>query len=155
MLPEPSTTRRRAGLTFRFAATRIPVVSAPRHRFLSLLLVAFWFLATQHCVLEAAELFSDHAAGCCSTQADGCEKDGCKAVEEGQYRTDAKTLKASAPDLAVVALLLSTRLLLVPPASDAPLLALKRRHVAPAWVPAWQFERRAAAPAHAPDSLIA
>lgn len=130
-------------------------MSAPRHRFLSLLLVAFWFLATQHCVLEASELLSDHAAGCCSTQADGCEKDGCKAVEDGQYRTDAKSLKASAPDLAVVALLLCPRLLLAPPASDAHLVASKRQHTAPAWVPSWQFERRAAAPAHAPDSLIA
>lgn len=143
-------------MTFSIPVYSFPVVSAPRNRFLSLLLVTFWFLATQHCVLEAAELFSDHAHGCCSTQeATGCEMDGCKAVEEGQYRTDAKTLQASAPDLAVVALLLCPRLLLAPPSSDADFVASERQHAAPEWVPTWQFERRAAAPAHAPDSLIA
>lgn len=134
-------------------------MSAPRNRFLSLLLVAFWFLATQHCVLEAAELFHDHATstatGCCSAQADGCEADGCKAVEDGQYRADAKTVKATAPDLSAVSLPLCARLLLTPPHSDASLTAKERGHAASDWVPAWQFERRAAAPAHAPDSLIA
>lgn len=146
-------------MTFCVPVYSFPDVSAPRNRFLSLLLVAFWFLATQHCVLEASELFSHHetsaAIGCCSTQSEGCEADGCKAVEDGQYRTDAKTLKASAPDLAVVALLLCPQLVLAPSADDTGLTAKERRQVAPDWVPAWQFERRAAAPAHAPDSLIA
>lgn len=134
-------------------------MSASRHRFLSLLLVAFWFLATQHCVLEAAELFSDdHAsasAGCCSKQAAGCEKDGCKAVEDGQYRAGAGAVKTGAPDALPQGSLLCAHLRLALAESDPRPTEKSRWHMAPDWVPAWQFERRAAAPAHAPDPLIA
>lgn len=146
-------------IDFHLPADSFSSVSAPRNRFLSLLLVAFWFLATQHCVLEAAELFHDHATstatGCCSAQADGCEADGCKAVEDGQYRADAKIVKIAAPDLSVHACLLCAQHLLAPHDPGTSLIAKERGHAAPDWVPSWQFERRAAAPAHAPDSLIA
>lgn len=126
-----------------------------------MLLVALWLVATQHCGLEASGLFAHEAtaeagAGCCSSnQTTGCEADGCKAVEEGQFRADTQILKATAPDLFACACRLCCDLLLTPPPGDAGLAVKDRWDEAPAWVPAWQFERRAAAPAHAPDVVIA
>lgn len=149
-----------AKIDIRCPGHSLSAVSAPRYRLLSVFFVALWLMATQHCALEAAGLFADHgtaeaSGGCCGAKAKGCETDGCKTIEDGQYRSEARLVKAVAPDLTSSGCLLCVHLLLAEPKVDAAFAVKDRWNEAPDWVPSWQFERRAAAPAHAPDSLIA
>jgi hypothetical protein len=136
---------------------RVRVVS---NRLAVVFLLAVWLAATQHCGLEAAGLFATHteegaAGGCCKSSDVGCEIDGCDTVEKGEYRSDARGAKVAAPELAeCLALICSTVLNAYPP-SDTRVIERIRSKASLDWVPTWQFERRAAAPAHAPDSLIA
>lgn len=138
-------------------------MSAVRNKLLSVLLLAFWLVATQHCGLEAAGLFSSHsgesaAVGCCASneheKKSGCVSDGCELVESGHYRTDLGA-KLVVPALAPCFCVLCTHFCVAPPEPEVLLVATDRVELASAWVPVWQFERRAAAPAHAPDPLIA
>lgn len=120
---------------------------------LSLLLLATWLPATEHCALEAAGFFAETCPdGCAGTPG---EKDGCDTVENGAYKLSGDTLKVPAPDLFVCVCQLCLHQIqldatreLVP--SSAALYARPRD-----WVPSWQFVRRAAPPSRAPTLLCA
>jgi hypothetical protein len=120
---------------------------------LSLLLLATWLPATEHCALEAAGLLAETCADGCAANPDA--KDGCDTVENGAYKLSGDTLKVPVPDLFVCACRLclhqiqldATRELVPPPG------ALFERPTD--WVSTWQFVRRAAPPSRAPTLLCA
>lgn len=120
---------------------------------LSLLLLATWLPATEHCALEAAGFFAETCPdGCASTPG---EKDGCDTVENGAYKLSGDTLKVPAPDLFVCVCQLCLHQIqldatreLVPPSGAL----FERPHD---WVSSWQFVRRAAPPSRAPTLLCA
>ena len=120
---------------------------------LSLLLLATWLPATEHCALEAAGLLAETCPDGCATTSG--EKDGCDTVENGAYKLSGNTLKIPAPDLFVGAchfcfqqIQLDAMGELVPPSG-----ALFERPTD--WVSTWQFVRRAAPPSRAPTLLCA
>jgi len=124
----------------------------------SLLLLAVWLPATQHCALEAVGLIGDaHAAvgdfGCCENQPGSA--DGCAMLEGGLYKPATDTLKAPAPELvARVSDLLRQRI-----AREAPAVSVgvsrEQLQLPRDWVVTWQFVRRAAPPARAPSVVVA
>lgn len=121
-------------------------------------LLAFWLVATHHCALEAAGLFDSHAktehAGCTGGE-DHCAHDGCELVEDGGYRAEDSAIKVLSPQLSLCLTTLVAELAAPrPPVRIAPAVA-EQIFRPMEWVPAWHFVRRAAAPAHAPDSLSA
>lgn len=129
---------------------------------LSVLLLAIWLAATQHCALEAAGLLDGHAGHeapeCCpseSDRGDACAHDGCLVVEGGSFTTANSTIKVPGPSMH--ACIIPLHEVLVPPIaemSQAPGLT-RGIEEARGWVPAWHFERRAAPPPRAPSENLA
>lgn len=120
---------------------------------LSLLLLATWLPATEHCALEAAGVFAQTCPDGCSSTSD--EKVGCDTVENGDYKLSGETLRVPAPDLFVCVCHLCLQQIqldatreLVPPSGAL----FERPHD---WVSSWQFVRRAAPPSRAPTLLCA
>ena len=126
---------------------------------LAVLLALLWLPATLHCGLEAADLLASHCAeddghGCSPTAAD-CSSDACGIVESPGYRGEECTLELEPPgpgDLVWLVHLLAGPTETMEVADAPPVDGWNR---SPAWVPAWSFDRRAAAPAQAPNTLIA
>jgi hypothetical protein len=115
-------------------------------------LLALWLPATQHCDLEAAGItvlaHGDHASSTCK---DTCADDACHAIEGVSLIKDANSLRAlPAPVTTLCGCLLN---LLAPPeleenfaaftAGEPPQVRVLHR--------TWQFVRRTALPARAPD----
>lgn len=132
-------------------------VSRARKSF-AVFMTALWLLATQHCGLEAVGILvqqcqqEDGSRGCGGTEHAG---DGCEIVEGGGYKVNNGAANIVAPQLVACACLIclnSAELRLVQVAELSPRDDFERPRD---WVPTWQFERRAAAPAHAPDSFVA
>ncbi len=121
--------------------------------FLSLLLLATWLPATEHCALEAAGVLSNTCSDGCSDKPG--QADGCDTVENGAYKLSGDTLKVPAPDLFACV----CHLCLHQIQSDATcelVPAFGALHERPRdWVPSWQFVRRAAPPSRAPTLLCA
>jgi hypothetical protein len=143
------------GVDFPPARRSLVGVSGVRKQIVTVCLLAFWLVATQHCGLEAAGFFGDHDDGseCCATS-DGCANDGCATVEDGDYGFNHESLTIASPQTFTCFHLVCWSIL--PPRQGVPGgISLRRFQHPPEWVPVWQFERRAAAPAHAPDSSIA
>ena len=123
-------------------------------RFVALFLVAVWLPVTLCCTAEAAtgDRFSLCAEGCDDKAPAGAERDGCQIVEDGKYSGTVAQIKVSAPAACLCLICLHETAAAVSAAATPE--SGYARHPRD-WVPIWQFERRAAAPAHAPDSLIA
>lgn len=135
----------------RFAMNRLRLI-------ITVLLAALWLPATQHCGLEAAGLLADqcadgHGLTDCVAKGD-CASDDCGTLEGGNYRSEVAPVKVS-PQWFTCIFLLSDALVASQPEPDSTLAVADTRGRLEDWVPSWQFERRAAAPAHAPDSLAA
>lgn len=126
---------------------------------IAVLLAALWLPATQHCGLEAAGLLADQCGdgrGPTDCVANGnCANDDCGTLEGGDYRSDVAPLKLSSPQWFTCVFLLSEAIAATPAEPDSAPTAGDALDRPREWVPGWQFERRAAAPAHAPDTLIA
>ncbi|MBS0163996.1 MAG: hypothetical protein JSS48_15690 [Nitrospira sp.] len=122
-------------------------------KFLSVLLLALWLPATQHCALEAAGALITTCADHCTT-GEPTGKDACGSIEDGSYRLAGDTLKVPAPDLFACACFLCLHLEAWP--SDNSLSqtgdASSRVDV---WLSTWQFVRRAAPLPGAPSPLVA
>jgi hypothetical protein len=128
-----------------------------RNLFAAVIVLTLWLGATQHCNLEAAEIFGAHDAhdtACCPNSTGGCHADGCKVVESAAYRG------AEASDLSVAADVTAFCWVLrpapsIPPTGDALALAAKtsieRLHP---WVPIWHFDRRTVANPGAPSCPV-
>lgn len=124
---------------------------------LACLALALWLWGTQHCTLEAAGLldFGASAAACESDATGHCVADNCDSLENGAFRTADSSIEL-APPAATCADCLLCLALLAPPTEAPPFFATTE----PAdcdlnWVPVWQFVRRAAPPARAPDATLA
>ena len=121
---------------------------------LSLLLLAVWLPATQHCVLDAAGVITKS----CSDNpgvGENHAKDACVTVESSAYKASADTLKVSAPDLvAVICFLCLQRepAATPPPSVILPAGSLDRPRD---WVSTWQFVQRAAPSPRAPSLTLA
>jgi hypothetical protein len=135
---------------------RKPQTCRPMRRLLpllSLLLLAIWLPATEHCALEAAGILTETCPdGCSNTPG---EKDGCDTVETGAYKLSGDTLKVPAPDLFVCLCHICSHIVqfeltrdLLPSAG----VAFERPQD---WVSSWNFVRRAAPPSRAPSLLCA
>jgi hypothetical protein len=121
----------------------------------ALLLAALWLPATLHCQIETLGL---EGFGACADHADDttpadCTDDGCQVLESGQIvlcktRIDFAPLPAPADASACC------RLRLSPPALAPEISASRQEEMLPLQR-TWQFARRAALPARAPDVLNA
>jgi hypothetical protein len=119
-----------------------------------------WVPAIAHCRLEAVGMdFAACSAGChgeasSHDNGDDPSKDGCDLIENGFYKASVDAVKVAPPAATLYAGLLCLSLQESEP--DAGLLIAPAAAERPqAWVSQWTFVRRAAAPAHAPDSLFA
>jgi hypothetical protein len=122
------------------------------HRLVALALVFLWMPATMCCALEAAELKAPCTEGGCCQEEEGKIPDVCDVLESGKFQNSGPSVKVEPPVSTVCACLICAReiaLALQPREAVAEADTARPRD----WVPTWQFERRAAAPAHAPDSL--
>ena len=124
-------------------------------KLVSLLLVSLWLPATLHCQLEALGL---HALFSCPETAahsdhteNDCAYDGCKTVESGQIVFSQSRIIPAPLPASVCAVM--HYLLQVAPRTAAPeSFAIHQNETLPIQR-TWQFVRRAALPARAPDRL--
>ncbi len=116
-------------------------------------LLALWLPATQHCSLDASGLLAhDILSSECGETASSCADDSCDMAEGNLVRTSVCTAKSFAPDLTVCLCVLCSHLSLTELA-EAPALAVSASEWPVDWLPSWQFLRRTALPARAPDCL--
>jgi hypothetical protein len=108
------------------------------------------------CALEAAgwEIMCSDDSCHESDSAKTAAADGCNAVEDGAYQSAIPSLKV-APSFAALCVCFICIRPFEPELETEHALFVSEIARTRDWVPVWQFERRAAAPAHAPDSLIA
>ena len=121
---------------------------------IALMMATLWLPVTQHCGLEAAGLLSGHCAedGTSGCEADGaCAMDGCGMLESGEYRSDGSPLTLASPHWFVCVYLMVGRVVAPEPEPDVGKDGDHASDRARDWFANWQFERRAAAPARAPD----
>ena len=122
--------------------------------FLSLLLLALWLPATEHCDLEAMGLFGTTCSDNC-TPGKQCANDHCGAVESGDYRHSVDTLKAPMPDLLACACYLCSHLVNLEAARALVILPGESFDRPRDWIATWHFVRRAAPAPRAPSAVIA
>jgi hypothetical protein len=124
------------------------------YRLFALCLALSWVPATAHCRMEAVGLdFASCADSCHDKAAPEAEHDSCNVVEDGLYKAGPQTAKLAPAALHCVCLLFLH--VSAPEPDTGPACASANLETDRDWVPAWHFVRRAAAPAHAPDSLTA
>ena len=124
------------------------------YRFMAVSLALLWVPAMMACALEAVGWDFMCSTPCCGDEAD--EKAPvatCSVVENGHYVTAAASVKVSPTVVALCTGCICLRAPMEPPTTGAARLLTGESQRPRDWVPVWQFERRAAAPAHAPDSL--
>lgn len=124
------------------------------YRLVALCLAFAWVPATMCCSLEAAGWDVLCSNVDCQKDSGQSAADGCDAVDAGLYQSSSPSVKIALTVATLCAC--ATRLF----AFERDFESRKAVCVAETtrtrdWIPVWQFERRAAAPAHAPDSLIA
>ncbi len=127
------------------------------YQLVALGLATFWLPVTLCCALEAAGGEAICVNDACHDAADDSAKDGCRLVEDGRYHPAVALIKVVPPavDLSALAMGMMRLRTLENALEDRHAAVLAEAERPRDWVPVWQFERRAAAPAHAPDSLIA
>lgn len=120
------------------------------NRILCLLVALLWVPLTQHCDLEAIGALADQCSEDAGKLQDHCRNDVCSIVESASYRGESDELTVAQPALtaSVCNAWVNLARIIVPKFEAAPVNAVERPRD---WVPSWSFERRAAAPAHAPD----
>jgi hypothetical protein len=122
----------------------------------ALLLATLWLPATLHCQLEGMGLdtffaCADQPVESAHTDAGGCTDDGCQTIESGQVAvTKSKLDLSQLTTLACVCVACFQHL--APPAPAPEFFAVHQDETLPLQR-TWQFARRAALPARAPDTL--
>lgn len=123
------------------------------HRLVALTLVLLWMPATMCCALESADVKAACTeGGCCQEESE--TPDACGVIESGQYQGAVSVIKVVPGVSTVGAWLIWARAIALGWEPSEAVMAADAARPRD-WVPIWPFERRAAAPAHAPDSLIA
>ncbi|MEO6873791.1 MAG: hypothetical protein ABI222_03105 [Opitutaceae bacterium] len=121
---------------------------------LSLLLVALWLPATQHCAMQVTGLIPttcpDEQSSCASQNA---AIDGCSTVENAAYSQATPVLKAPVPILAGLVGFLCNHCVFEATAVAAVAFPRVTMDRPLDWVRTWQFTQRAALPARAPSIL--
>ena len=136
------------------SASSPPVSRA--NKLIALLLVALWLPATLHCQLESLGLeaifaCADHPAETAHASGDGCTDQGCLTIESGQFALTKSQLDLSCPP-ALADGGLACLPALSPPV-PAPEISAAGQDETLRLRRTWQFARRAALPARAPDTL--
>lgn len=128
----------------------------PLFRLVAFSLILVWGPATMCCAREAAGWGIGCSADCCheSGSAHAEPAEGCNVIEDGAYQTTIPALKV-APPIGELGLGVSCTRHFEPELETEHAGYVSEIVRTRDWVPVWQFERRAAAPAHAPDWLIA
>lgn len=121
--------------------------------FFSLLALALWLPATQHCALEQAGLIANTCPDHFS-EGSSLDKDGCSSVESAAYKPAGNTFKVPAPSLlaCVCFLCLQPAPLVSVEGSQLPGELVQRSE---SRIAAWHFVRRAAPLPGAPSAVIA
>jgi hypothetical protein len=122
----------------------------------ALLLAALWLPATLHCQLErlgfdAIFACADQSGQAAHGDSAGCTDDGCQTIEAGQVAITKSDLDLLLPPPFVCAGVPCFQYL-VPPAPAPEISAFGQDETLPLQR-TWQFARRAALPARAPDTL--
>lgn len=125
-------------------------------KFAALLLVALWLPATLHCQLEGLGLdaifaCADQPADTAHTDGDTCADDGCQTLEEGQFALSKSRIDPAI--LPVPACACGSCFIPVVPAVPASEISAIGQEMILPLQRTWQFARRAALPARAPDTL--
>jgi len=123
------------------------------HRLIALCLLLVWGPATMCCALDAAGAESLCASETChSPDKEKAPGDGCNVLESGDYQSVFSTTKVAPSATFICACLICLRADVEKSAEvvAVELAAIERPRN---WTVRWHFERRAAALAHAPDSL--
>lgn len=123
------------------------------YKLVALCLAVLWLPATMCCALEEVGLKEICSTdSCCDDDASAAK--ACCAVDSGGYHAENTTLKVQPRLVDLCACLVCTTAWDV--SIETSRLVAAPGFARPAdWLPNWQFERRAAAPAHAPDGLSA
>jgi len=123
-------------------------------KYVAMLMLAVWGLATSHCALERVTGFEFlawcHHADAVPHQDNDCHRDGCAAVERGFYKIEEQEAPAPVP-----LLMLGFVLPLWEAPAPAPVPHPELLNCSPPELPcAWQFFHRTALPPR-PPSLFA
>lgn len=126
------------------------------YRFTAFSLALLWMPLTLCCSAEAAigDEFSLCGDDCADRSPEGGQRDGCALVEDGKYSGSVAVLKVSAGNAVAGTGSVILSLAVTPPQAPPAMIRPAEPERPRDWVPTWQFERRAAAPAHAPDAVI-
>ncbi len=123
----------------------------------ALLLAILWLPATVHCQLETLGLGALFACagddGAAHADGKGCSDDGCQTIESGQVAVSKPRIDVSS--LALFAFACHFCLFEVAAPDVASEFVASRQDETLPLRRTWQFDRRAALPARAPDSLNA
>ncbi|HEX2101434.1 MAG TPA: hypothetical protein VHF69_12255 [Candidatus Synoicihabitans sp.] len=122
-------------------------------RIVALYLAVVWLPATMCCSLEAAEAAVLCPTSVCCDDSHGDEggaAEACNDVEAGRYQAATSEVKVP-PAVPTVETLLTVWIDLASIEGPATRRCAGDEDAAREWIAAWQFTRRAAAPAHAPD----
>ena len=121
----------------------------------ALLLVALWLPATLHCQLETLGLdllaCADQPAEATHPEKGDCADDSCETVESGQFAFAKSRLDLDLLPALTCACHLC--LALAAPPAPVPEISASRQDVTLPLQRTWQFARRAALPARAPDAV--
>ncbi len=140
-------------LTIPSRAANCPTVSRLT-KLAALLLATLWLPATLHCQLESLGLetlfaCADQPAKTAHTDGGTCSDDDCQSIESGQFAvTKSKVGMSQLTALACVYVACFQQL--APPAPAPEFFAIHQEKTLPLQR-TWQFARRAALPARAPD----
>jgi hypothetical protein len=123
-------------------------------RILSLLVLAIWLPATEHCALEAAGVLPNSCSdGCASSQLGG--DDGCAAVENAAYKPSSDALKVPTPDLFACECFFCLQSISADVAHEIAPTSGASFERPQDWVSTWHFVRRAAPAPRAPSLSVA
>ena len=125
---------------------------------IAFVLLALWMPATQHCDLEALNVFATHDAAeagnssCCEKNGQ-CAHDDCEVLEGNLFKPSSDLLKVPAPDLLVCSYLFCLQFVSFEDRGQpaTPVVAVDQPL---GWVPTWHFVRRAAPLSRAPSILV-
>lgn len=123
-------------------------------RLIALCLILIWGPATMCCALEAAGVENLCASeDCHSPNSANAPLDGCNIVESGDFQGVVPTFKTAPSVTFICACLICLKAAVEAPGAVE--FAVRDNERPRDCTVGWHFERRAAALAHAPDSLIA
>jgi hypothetical protein len=126
-------------------------------KIVSFFLISLWLPATSHCQLESLGL---DAIFSCPEQSshdnhageNPCHKDSCQLVESGQFSLSPSRIIPALTPLSVC-VFVHCLLHVAPSQPSCEIFAVRQDETLP-MQRIWQFARRAALPARAPDSVV-